>query len=376
MDAARALIERFWIVRTQDKELYYKTKNSLGTIRRFLTEQLGWNLVQNENILKLEKIPAHAESYMGIAEFTEIRDYCLFCALLIFLEDREDGEQFLLSELVSMIEAQLQEYTEIDWTQFVQRKSLVRVLKYAEEAGLLQVYDGSSDRVSGGMEQEVLYENTGLSRYFAVTFPFSIADFQSYQDFEQSSLKDVDTDRGRFRTQRVYRQLVAAPALYWSSGEDPDALYLRNQRQWVSRYLEEYLGGELQIHRNAAFLVLDEADTWGETHPRDAGISEATLSLCALIREEQETGCLLREKDDIIWMTAEDFDELLRRCKMRYQKAWSKEYREMPMDKLYRGILDYMISYMLAAEEKEEVWIYPAAVKFIGAYPEDFLDKE
>ena len=156
-----------------------------------------------------------------------------------------------------MIEAQLQEYTEIDWTQFVQRKSLVRVLKYAEEAGLLQVYDGSSDRVSGGMEQEVLYENTGLSRYFAVTFPFSIADFQSYQDFEQSSLKDVDTDRGRFRTQRVYRQLVAAPALYWSSGEDPDALYLRNQRQWVSRYLEEYLGGELQIHRNAAFLVLD-----------------------------------------------------------------------------------------------------------------------
>ncbi|MCD8010714.1 MAG: TIGR02678 family protein, partial [Lachnospiraceae bacterium] len=188
MEAARALMEHYWISKTKDRELYQKTKRFMGKHRKFFTEQLGWNLIYNERILKLEKIPARAESFMGILDFTEVRDYCIFCALLIFLEDREDGEQFLLSELVDMIEAQLQEKMELDWTRFTHRKSLVRVLKFAEKMEFLTVYDGSSDSVAGSVEREVLYENTGLSRYFAVNFPYSMEHFTSYRDFEAAPL--------------------------------------------------------------------------------------------------------------------------------------------------------------------------------------------
>ena len=195
MEAVRTLMERYWVLK-EDRELYNSTKREIGRFRRFLTEQLGWNLISNERILKLEKIPAHAESFMGITEFSEIRDYCIFCGILIFLEDREEGEQFLLSELVSMLEAQLQETMEIDWTLFTQRKSLVRALKFSEKMGLLQVYDGSSDQVAGGIEHEVLYENTGLSRYFASNFGHSISEFSSYKDFETEMAGDLETDRG------------------------------------------------------------------------------------------------------------------------------------------------------------------------------------
>ena len=41
---------------------------------------------------------------------------------------------------------------------------------------------------------------------------------------------------------RVYGQLANSPALYWENNEDPDSLYLKNQRAWVSRYMGEYLG--------------------------------------------------------------------------------------------------------------------------------------
>ena len=133
MEAVQNLMTQYWINKDRDRDLYTKTKREVNQMRHFFAEQLGWKLISNERILKLEKLPAHAESFMGITDFTEIRDYCMFCSLLIFLEDKEDGEQFLLSELVSMIEAQLQEYMEIDWTMFTHRKSLVRVLKFAEE---------------------------------------------------------------------------------------------------------------------------------------------------------------------------------------------------------------------------------------------------
>ena len=38
-----------------------------------------------KNLLKLEKKPAHAEPFMGIGEFTEIRDYCILCVVWQFL---------------------------------------------------------------------------------------------------------------------------------------------------------------------------------------------------------------------------------------------------------------------------------------------------
>lgn len=376
METVRTLMENYWIVKEKDKELYTQIKRELPGYRRFFTEQLGWNLIHNERILKLEKVPAHAESFMGILEFTEIRDYCFFCALLIFLEDKEDGEQFLLSELVTMLEAQLQEYMEIDWTMFIQRKSLVRVLKFAEKMNFLEVYDGSSDNVAGGMEREVLYENTGLSRYFATNFGRSIAEISSYRNFEEEQREDLDTDRGHFRVQRVYRQLAAAPAMYWDSGESQDALYLKNQRQWVGKYLNENLGARLHIHKNAAFLVLDEGDCFGEYHPREATVSEVALNICAEIRCRVADGSLTRAKNDTIRLSRESFQRILEECKQKYACAWSKEFREMQPAKLAKVLLEYMQSWMLAAAKEDTVILQPSVGKLTGIYPQEFLEKE
>ena len=218
--------------------------------QRFFREQLGWTVINNEQILKAEKIPAHAESYMGITDFTEIRDYCLFCAVLAFLEDKEEQEQFLLSELVDMLELQLKGVLDVDWISFTQRKSLVRVLQFCEDMRLIEAYEGSSNNVGSSIEQEILYENTGLSRYMAVNFAYSIADFQSWEDFEKQQNTEGQADRGHYRVNRVYRQMAAAPALYWRWADDPDSIYLKNQRQWIQKNFSEYLGGQLQIHKN------------------------------------------------------------------------------------------------------------------------------
>lgn len=372
MNEVRTLMEAFWVVKAQDKDTYYRVKRDIPSFRKFVRDQLGWRLISNEQLLKLEKIPAHAESFMGITAFQDIRDYCFLCAILIFLEDKEEQEQFLLSELVDFIGLQLKNVMEVDWNSFSQRKSLVRSLQYVESKGMLKVYDGSSDSLSQGMGQEVLYENTGLSRYFASNFPFDISGYTSYRDFENEDMEEMETDRGHFRINRVYRQLAVCPVMYWKDNEDADSLYLKNQRQWVEKNLEENLGGRLDIHRNAAFWMVEEEDAYGQVHPRDAMLPELVTLLQREIRREVETGRLQCEADGRICMAEAGFDRLLLGCRSKWKDAWSKEFREMEQDKLLRTVKRYMVSWMMAEQDADRIWILPAAAKTTGFYPKDY----
>ena len=61
MEAVKALIENGWIDKKRDKELYMRVRRELPNCQKFFREQLGWTIINNEQILKVEKIPAHAE---------------------------------------------------------------------------------------------------------------------------------------------------------------------------------------------------------------------------------------------------------------------------------------------------------------------------
>ncbi len=376
MNDARSLFENYWINKATDRELYNRTKRELAKSSRFIREQLGWKLINNERILKIEKIPAYAQVFMGISEFADIRDYCILCSLLIFLEDKEDSEQFLLSEMVDMIEVRLKEFMEVDWTKFVQRKSLIRALQFAEKKGILDVYEGSSDSLSGGIGHEILYENTGLSRYFATTFNYDIAKFESYRDFETVQLQEVETDRGHYRINRVYRQLAVAPAMYWTENDDQDSIYVKNQRQWVQKYMDDNLGGHLHLHKNAAFFVMEEDDCYGERHPKDAMLAELILLICKEIRDKVGEGVFRKEQDECIKLKREQLKSLIHSCKEKYGSAWSKEYREMEPDRLVEQATSYMENWMLLSRNGDDVTIHPAAGKIIGQYPKDYEIKE
>lgn len=375
MNEIRTLFERFWICRDSSKEDYYKVKRDIPQFQKFVREQLGWKLIHTENLLKLEKIPAHAESFMGIQDFSEILDYCILCVVLMFLEDREEGEQFLLSELIDYVETRLKGDIPIDWTSFSQRKSLVRALQYMERMQMLRVYEGSSEAFGVEQGQEVLYENTGYSKYFATSFPVDISTFETWEDFEKQRFEEIQEDRGAARINRVYRQLAVCPAMYWDGTEDADALYLKNQRQWVSKYLAENLGGELDIHKNAAFFMLEEDDCYGKVHPREAMLPEIVLLVCADIRQNVRNGKMPRQENETILLTKAQFADAVRECRDKWRMGWSKEYREMDEKKILEAVKGYMKDWMMLRETGEEICILPAAGKQMGFYPEDFEEE-
>ena len=376
MNEIRTLFEEFWICKDNNKEEYYKVKREIPVFQKFVREQLGWKLIHTENILKLEKVPAHAEEFMGIQEFSDFLDYYILCVVLMYLEDKEDGEQFLLSELIEYVEMKLKGEVAIDWTSFSQRKSLVRVLQYMEKMQMLKVYEGSSESFGEERRQEVLYENTGYSKYFAVSFSTDISAFETWEDFEKQKFEEIQEDRGASRINRVYRQLAICPAMYWESNDDPDALYLKNQRQWVSKYLEENIGGNLEIYKNAAFLMLDEEDCYGRVHPRDAMLPEIVLLVCAHIQRSLKEGMFLKQENETIEFQIQQFDDLILECKNRWGSGWSKEYREMDDRKLLATVKEYMKKWMFVQEREDIVIIKPAVGKLAGFYPEDFMEVE
>lgn len=375
MKELRMLLDHFWITREYEKEMYFQVKRALPSMRRFLDELTGWRVIVNEKLIKLEKIPVKGESFMGIKSFQEPMDYMLLCGLLIYLEDLDEGEQFLLSELISTLESFLAEFMDVDWTKFTQRKALVRVLKFAEEVHILVAYEGTLDSLSSGLEHEILYENTSFSRYFATHFMREITEINNVEELEKVQNADLDETRGYARINRVYRLLTLTPAMYWESVDDPDSLYLRNQRQWVQKYLEEALGGRLQIHKNAAFFTMEEEDVFGGRHPKDGMLPEIVLLFSNQLRKRITSGKLKRNGAEIVFLSVEKFRKYLLRCRQEHFEGFSKEYREMDDDKFMKQVISYMSEWKMLIQQEHEIALLPAVGKWVGTYPQQFMEK-
>ena len=162
MNELEILLNNRWILKSDNKELYYQLRDAVGDLRKFSNEKLGCQIIDNSILIKMEKIPAVPESFMGINQFTSIEEYAYLCILLMFLEDKDPQEQFILSQLTEYISANLPgEIT--DWTLYINRRRLIKVLRYAVEQGLLFVTDGTDDVFMDAADGEVLYENSGAS---------------------------------------------------------------------------------------------------------------------------------------------------------------------------------------------------------------------
>lgn len=368
----RALLDRFWVTRAEDRELYFSLKRALPDFRRLVNELLGWNLVVNESVVKLEKVPPRAMPWMGIQSFQEPLDYCLLCALLLFLADLDDGAPFLLSSLTQAIETFLSEVQPVDWTRFPHRKSLVRVLQYAQEVGLVLVYDGNSALFSNDQTQEVLYENTGLSRHFPVHFGRDIMECRSIEDFEAFSWEGDETEQ---RRRRVYRQLALAPGFYCSEQTRSDYDYIKNQRRTVSGNLDQFLNGELHLYKNGAFFLLSEGERCGMLYPGTRALSDAALLLCAQLREQIRQGVYHRHEDDTVLLTRREFRYEVERCRARYGNGWGSQLRACSLERICQELAAYMADWMLLEVLDEDILLDPAVGKLVGSYPASYQNE-
>ena len=373
MNELEQLLNRRWILKSDDKELYYKVRDSIGTIRKFAAEKLGCQVIENSLLVKLEKIPAKPEIYMGIEEFTSKEEYAYLCILLMFLEDKDPEEQFVISQLTEYIASHIPGQP-VDWTLFVSRRRLVKVLRFAVSQGLLKVTDGSDDLFMDEQAGEVLYENTGASRYFMRSFSKDIMDYGRPSDFEESDWFGVDEDRGLARRHRVYKKILFSVGMYREEGTEEDFEYLKYYGRRLSEDLEQCFDCQVHIHKGSVFFMMGEDCHMGTAFPGNNALSDILLLCCTKIREKVSEGAWKVQKDEKIFADAVDFEQMLKDVKRDFGQGFTKNYREMPEGEFVKEILEAMEwwTFIRRIEGTHEIIIYPSAGKMTGSYPEDY----
>ncbi len=367
------LLNRRWILKSTDKELYYRVRDALGEIKKFSSEKLGCYIMENPMLVKMEKIPAIPESFMGIRDFTTNQEYAYLCVLLMFLEDKDAQEQFILSQLTEYIASNMPSEP-VDWTFYKNRRCLIKVLRYAVKQGIIAVTDGRDDDFIDDYSGEVLYENTGVSRYFMRNFSNDIMSFSRPEDFNKSEWFEIDEDRGIARRQRVYKRLLFAPGMYRADGSPEDFEYLKNQGNNLRENLERMFDCRVNIHRGSAFLISGDGCRMGEVFPGNNVISDILLMCCAEIRQRMESGVWKTAADDTCSVDVVEFENMIREVREKYSSGFTKNYRELPDGEFVNDVKEELERWMFIRTngKTHQVTIYPAAGKIEGSYPEDY----
>lgn len=379
MNALETLLNQRWIVKSMERDLYYKVKDQLESIKKFVAEKLGYQIIVNPNLIKMEKLPGKPEIWMGIEAFTSVIEYGFLCIVLMFLEDKEAEEQFVLSQLTEYIQVNFKE-EKIDWTSYSYRRHLIKVLKFCVGSNILKIDDGSEEGFAGDASEEVLYESTGISRYFMRNFSRDIMDFHNPEDFYASEWIDGNEDRGVIRRQRVYRRILMSMGVYRNDEEDDDFLYIKNYRNMIGGELEEFFDCTLQVHRTSAYLIVGPESTLGRSFPGNNTMSDIILLMSGLVREQLENGKLTRSADETIRLPLIQFEGLIDICRERYSSKFSKVYREKTSMEFVSMVKEEMIWMELIdidADSRNAV-IRPVVGKLIGQYndPEKREDAE
>lgn len=372
MKVLQTLFDRFWIVKQEDKDLYYSIKDQVPKFKSFISEKLGYHLLVNQEVIKLEKLPGQAEPWMGIQEFCDPMEYAFLCLALIFLEDKGKEEQFVLSNMAEFIKSNFPGEEIVDWTLYKHRRFLIRMMKYIDQMGLIKVDDGNDQHFLHDIESEVLYESTGLSRYFVRNFSFNIMNFQSYHDFEKEDWQGIADDKGILRRQRVYRRLILSPVVYHQNFEDVDYDYIKKQRGYLEKDFETYFDYELQVFKNGAMIVLNPDQSSRDNFPNNKGISDVILLLNDFIRRKVDENELIPNQFDQVIISKAYFKQMIEQLANETKGGWSKELREMGSLELQEDILAFMKEYGMVLETAEEIYLMPLVGKVVGHYPKDY----
>ena len=369
-DAAVDLLEQFWILRDRDLEKYLQVRNREQALRSWFRDKAGLRLITHRYFVKLEKIPAEPEPWMGIGQFQNVRDYVVFCCLLAFLEGRSVEEQFLLTDLCESLESSYTGPGLLDWTNYEQRKSLVRVMRYADELGVLLTVEGEIDNFGTG-ETEVLYEVPMAARYYMRSFP---RELESMMTPEEILAAEQPADQSLRRRYKIYRQLLYGPVFYSQDSADPDFLYLRNRRNRIRDDIEDNFEFQFELYKNAALLTVPERRARLTYFPDNRALSDIAIQFAGLARSIREGQDIPIQYDGSISLPRSAYFNWVGQLREQFGHGWSKQYREMDTQGVGRELLALLEEWKLAQVDSETrvISLLPALARFSGKYPENF----
>lgn len=334
----QALLNRPWIAKEEDPELYYSIKDQYPELRDWFMEQAGFSLLLTRSVAKLDKAPVVAHPWMGFPEFREPMDYVLFTYGLWYLEGKSELDQFLLTQMVEEIREQMAgQDMPVDWKIYTHRLSMVRALKKLKALNALKTVDGDEADWAQDENKNVLYESTPYSRLVLRRFPQELHAYRTMEELGDTILYP-DTPEGTMmcRRHRVYRRFLLEPVVLDRSWNEEDLYYVITQRRSLIEQMSRMLGFEGRRYREGLLFFHPEPTGEAELFPTLSAVSDLVLLIGGELRrllEDPETGPQV-ENDGTIRLSRNEMEHLLHRLRERHKAYWSKDHREAALSDL------------------------------------------
>jgi uncharacterized protein (TIGR02678 family) len=366
------LFNSYWILRSKNPDWYQLIREREKVLRRYISEKFGLRLIVHQHFIKLEKIPAEPERWMGISHFQEPIEYAIFCCALSFLEGKSVDEQFLLSELCQDIKESYPGEQELDWTLFTHRKSLIRAVQVLMDFDLIKTIDGDIGRFDHNEDQEVLYEATVYSRYFMRTYP---EDFFVYRHWTELLKQDWKLNQEDERRKRVYRKLFFSPGLHRVDQQDPDFLYIRNFRNRLSEDIENHSDYKLHVYKNSAFLSIAEPRQYHQLYPDTKASSDLLLQFSKYLHDHLDYYGP-KENGEIV-LTEGEFDGIIDLMREQFESGWAKYFRDKTTSSIRLELVQAMKEWMMAEiDDSSLIRIKPLLGVIAGVFPDDYEGRQ
>lgn len=368
-----ALLNRPWITKNEDPELYYWIKDQYPQLRDWFLEYTGFSLAVTRTIAKLDKAPVVAWPWMGFREFREPLDYSFFTYGLWYLEGKTELDQFLLTHMVEEIrEYMAGQAIEIDWKNYFQRLSMARALKKLKMLGILHAVDGDESDWAQDAGKNVLYECSPHSRYVLRRFPQELTAYRTMDELAET-IAYPDTPEGTMtrRRHRVYRRFLLEPVVLDRSWSEEDLYYVVTQRRSLMEQMNSMLGWEGRRYREGLLFFHPELTAESELFPTLSAVSDLALLVAGELRRrlnDPDSG-LYTEDDGTVRITLNEMEHLLFRLKERHKEYWSKEHREAPSQDLAGWVLEHLQDWGLGMwENSQHFLVYPVIGRWNAEY--------
>lgn len=369
MNNIEILLTNRWILKRNNRELYYSIKDNAKDLRKYFLDAFGYSLIVHSEYIKLDKVAGKAEPWMGISEFKSKEEYMYLCFILMFLEEKDGEEQFVLSNLCEYLQIQLN-VSEDFWNVFTNRKKLVNVLRFCIKEFLIIQNDGDTDSFAQMENAEVLFENTGLSRYFMRSFTSNIFE-KTYPEQFMHEEWERQEDRGDARKHRVYRRLLLSIGIYQESKELDDFDYIRKFRKNIQRDFLKIAPYDLQVQKSSAYLVLNEENKFAKSFPGNNAMDELIILLFTYLRKRIKNSDIKRDKDEFIYLDESYVHKMIQNIIKKEEAYLPSTYRKKKEGVLAKEILEEAISLGFAWRKDGQLVFAPSIGKWTGFFVED-----
>lgn len=377
MNSFIALLNRPWVTKAHDPELYQSIRSYYLELRDWFQEYCGFSLVLTRQLARLEKIPGQAHDWMGLELLNDSLDYALLTYCLWYLEAKNENEQFLLTEMIEEIRNHLAGSQTLDFTLYHHRQSMYRALKQLKELQVLVTVDGDeAEWARVGNDKNILYECSVLSRYVLRHFPQDLTNYQTIPALGELAYPDGQEGQLRRRRHQVYRRLLQEPVVHDWQWDQHERYYVLTQRHTIMEHLFTRFGLAGHRYREGLIFFYPDHSAEMELFPTTKNISDLALLFAGEIRRllhQSDTG-IYTDEYGCIGLTRAELENLLLRLREKHKPLWSQQLRQIKSHELARELTEHLVGWGLATVTPEDpVLLHPSLGRWNGNY---FTDED